>query len=278
MEQAFRMNELDRNTPEPYETPPPRRPYRPPIGVPGPRDDRRTGILLSFALHALVILLLTAPVILARAVDVTPPEGAGGAGPAGGGGGGNRGDNGKPAQERLRFLRIAPPVASPAVEMPPVLPTPPTVTPPVETQQSKPIPEPSETALAPTGTGGSGSDGTAGMGPGSGGGTGSGVGTGTGSGTGPGTGGGTAEIHPPTLTQLALLPLPVPSKVRPYRMVASFDVDENGNAKLIGFNPSKDNGYNRRILEMLREIRFRPAVRGDGTPVRDTAVITAIAP
>jgi hypothetical protein len=61
-------------------------------------------------------------------------------------------------------------------------------------------------------------------------------------------------------------------------MLAYFDVDTNGVAKLLGFNPSKDDGYNRRIREMLLEIRFRPAVRVDGRPVRDTAKITYTAP
>ena len=77
---------------------------------------------------------------------------------------------------------------------------------------------------------------------------------------------------------LTILPIPVPSKVRPYTLIAYFDVDTLGNATLLSFNPSKDGGYNRRIKEMLGEIRFRPAVRPDGRPVRDTAQISAIAP
>jgi hypothetical protein len=77
---------------------------------------------------------------------------------------------------------------------------------------------------------------------------------------------------------LTILPIPVPSKVRPYTLVATFDVDTLGNATLLGFNPSKDGGYNKRIREMLSEIKFRPAVRADGRPVRDTAQISAIAP
>ena len=121
--------------------------------------------------------------------------------------------------------------------------------------------------------------GTAGSGPGTGGGVGSGNGTGRGSGNGPGTGGGSAEIYPPTVVALTILPIPVPSKVRPYTLVAYFDVDTLGNATLLSFNPSKDGGYNKRIREMLAEIRFRPAVRAtDGRPVRDTAQISAVAP
>ena len=55
-------------------------------------------------------------------------------------------------------------------------------------------------------------------------------------------------------------------------------MDTLGNATLLSFNPSKDANYNRRIKEMLSEIRFRPATRADGRPVRDTAQISAVAP
>ena len=109
---------------------------------------------------------------------------------------------------------------------------------------------------------------------------GSGTGTGRGSGNGPGTGAGNDDstIYPPTTVVLAILPLPIPNKVRPYKLVAYFEVDTLGNSKLLSFNPSKDNGYNRRVREMLSEIRFRPAVRGNGRPVLDTAVVTMEAP
>jgi hypothetical protein len=122
---------------------------------------------------------------------------------------------------------------------------------------------------------GSGNDGTRGNGPGRGGGEGSGIGTGRGSGTGPGTGGGDGTIHPPTVIAIPILPLPIPNKVRPYKMVAQFEVDSTGSARLIGFTPSRDSGYNRRIREMLLEIRFRPAVTLDGRPVKAIAVVTA---
>jgi len=145
------------------------------------------------------------------------------------------------------------------------------------------VPEPTAVSVGtriptPGVGGGTGSDGSGGTGPGTGGGVGSGVGTGRGSGTGPGTGGGPGDIYPPQVTNLAILPIPVPSKVRPYKLVAYFEVDESGNAKLLRFNPSNDSGYNRKIRLMLAEVRFRPAVRQDGTPVRDTTWITAEAP
>jgi hypothetical protein len=58
-------------------------------------------------------------------------------------------------------------------------------------------------------------------------------------------------------------------------MVAQFEVDSLGNARLLGFNESRDSGYNKRIRQMLAEIRFRPAVTMDGRPVKAIAVVTA---
>jgi len=61
-----------------------------------------------------------------------------------------------------------------------------------------------------------------------------------------------------------------------YHLIAYFDVDEKGNAKLLGFNPSRDGSYNRKLRDVLQALRFRPGVRGDGTPVRDTVDIQFI--
>ena len=89
-----------------------------------------------------------------------------------------------------------------------------------------------------------------GAGPGSGGGVGSGIGTGTGTSVGPGTGGGPAGAYPPTPTQFFLPPLPAPSSLKGYHLIAFFDVDEKGNATLLGFNPSRDDGYNRKLRDV----------------------------
>lgn len=141
------------------------------------------------------------------------------------------------------------------------------------TPQAVPAPQPS---AAGPGAAGSGTSGTAGAGPGSGGGVGSGIGSGTGSSVGPGSGGGPAGSYPPTPTQFFLPPLPAPASVRGYHLVAWFDVDEKGNATLLGFNPSRDGGYNRKLRDVLLSLRFRPGVRADGTPVRDTVDIQFI--
>jgi periplasmic protein TonB len=271
-----------------------RPPLRPPVGIPSRGESRRTGTIASILLHALIFFLVVAPpVFIAATLDYDPKQGAGGPGPAGGGGGGSQGTGGvQSLRERLQYMVLpkatvpTPPVPvtpppKPVVEKKPEPPKPP---PPEPTPPAPPAPPTPPTpvttdasVVAGTG-GGSGKDGTAGSGSGSGGGVGSGVGTGKGSGVGPGTGGGSDAIYPPAVVSLPILPLPVPGKVRPYKMVAYFEVDTLGNAKLLAFNPSNDGGYNKRIKEMLGEIRFRPATRVNGRPVVDTAVVTAEAP
>ena len=77
-------------------------------------------------------------------------------------------------------------------------------------------------------------------------------------------------------TQFFLPPLPAPSSLKGYHLIAYFDVDEKGNAKLLGFNQSRDGGYNRKLRDVLQSLRFRPGVRADGTPVRDTVDIQFI--
>jgi protein TonB len=258
----------------------PRRPYRPPIGIPLPRQNKAGSAIASVLLHALIIFLLVGPII-AHDILVRQSEGAGGKGPAGGGGGGRRGG----APERATYVEMAPPPPPPAQKAP--TPTPQVIPPPVvkppeprpQLTPADPIPLATSTPLlAVAGTGGTGNDGSNGSGPGRGGGIGSGEGTGRGSGNGPGTGGGAGRVYPPYVTNLALLPIPVPSRVRPYTMTAVFEVDETGHARLLHFNETRDADYNKKIRAMLQEVRFRPAVRADGTPVKDTTSIIASAP
>lgn len=268
---------------------PVRRPYRPPIGVPVAGEPRARATLISVALHVVLFFAVLAPTLFlsSRIVEVAQ-QGAGGPGPVGGGGGGDRGEGRRArlpfVQERLDYLRVQAPEPVPKKEETPTPRIEPPKPPPPPPVEEAPAPAPAVAAAigdsasgstTGTGTSGTGSDGSAGDGPGRGGGVGSGVGTGRGSSTGPGRGGGSGDIYPPTVVALPILPLPIPTKVRPYKMVARFEVDEEGNAKLLEFNPSRDAGYNRRIREMLAEIRFRPAVGLDGRPVRAIAVVTA---
>jgi len=216
-----------------------------------------------------VILFLIITPIVTTDFRREPTVGGGGPGPAGGGGGGSGGASSR--QERLEFIRVRP---SPAAATPKVTtlvppPKPPEVKKP-EASVTPATPAVTDPLLTPASGSGPGTAGTSGAGPGTGGGIGSGVGTGTGSSVGPGTGGGPGKDYPPTLRDLFIPPLPAPSRIKPYHLIAWFDVDEKGNASLISFNQSRDGGYNRRLTEVLRSLRFRPGVKADGTPMRDT--------
>ena len=245
-----------------------RRAYRAPAGLPGRREHWRAGVVVSFAFHALIVLLIVAPFAFMKELALIE-QGAGGEGPAGGGGGGTRG-TGSTRHEALRYVTVAP--AATATPAPAVVP------PPEQPKVDVPLPQlpelepPKVSQLLPlTGVGGgTGTDGSTGTGPGSGGGVGTGVGTGTGSATGPGTGGGRQANHPPTPTEMFIPPMPVPRSARGMHIVAQFDVDETGRVRGIEFTRTPDRGYNRRLQEVLEGYRFRPGTGPDGRPVRMT--------
>jgi periplasmic protein TonB len=264
--------------------------YRPPLGIPQGRENRRLGVVVSVALHVIFALLLVVPFVTHVVTPIL--QGAGGPGPSGGGGGGRGGTGGAPPQsrnEQLRYIQVAPeaPRAPETVVTPPprpvVLPKPaetprPTPTPPPKPDSAaaaKPQPAP-DVAAAPGSGGGSGTDGTTGSGSGSGGGTGSGAGTGRGSGVGPGTGGGAQTNYPPLPVEMFLPPMPIPDRLRGFRMIAEFDIDELGRVVSFTFTETRDGGYNRRLREVLRSIRFRPGSRPDGKPIRMKAQIEYI--
>jgi protein TonB len=281
---------MDDISPPTHDPPAPgiRRPrFRVPLGMPVRDEGRRAGAVVSIVIHALIIGLLIVPFFLPTSVIERMQQGAGGAGPAGGGGGGSRGTGGGTV-ETLRFVKVTTqqvptPSTLPAITTPvpppvPVVPPPKPVTPPTSQPQDQAVKTPAPPAAAPSAVagagGGSGADGSAGAGPGSGGGVGSGTGTGRGSSNGPGTGGGTATNYPPQPVAMYLPPIPVPSALRGFKLVADFDVDSTGRVVEFKFTPSPDGSYNRQIASTLRSLRFRPGTRPDGTPVRMMAQIT----
>jgi hypothetical protein len=262
---------------EPHDPSTERRPLRLPIEMPRPagvRDSRALGLSVSVAVHVLIVLALVLPFAFSPAVRSAIARGAGGAGPAGGGGGRGGSMANMRDRERLRFVRVAPAAQPPPTQVdskPPVVPPPqpqPEPTP-IETPPAKPPEEPQPEQQVSTATGaGTGNEGSGGAGPGSGGGVGSGIGTGRGSAMGPGTGGGADSVYPPTMIETFLPPYPIPSKIRPYELIASFEIDSTGRIVAFEFNETRDRGYNRKLRETLTRIRFRPGVRADGTPVR----------
>ena len=243
----------------------------------GAREQSRVSAIISFALHVLIVGLLILPALLSSSVRSAVARGAGGAGPAGGGGG-SGGLFG--TRETLHYLRVAPdPVPPQVTPLPkptptPVVPKPAEVKPPTPQVQPQATPPPTDAAPATGGAAGTGNtNGAGGAGPGTGGGIGSGVGTGTGSANGPRTGGGADSVYPPQPTQVFIPPTPIPAKIRPFTLVAQFDVDSSGKVLSVDFNETRDGGYNKKLREQLARIRFRPAVKRDGTPIRATAQI-----
>jgi hypothetical protein len=261
--------------------------YRPPIGIPSAvAEPTWKGTAASVALHALIIALILAPLAAPAVFPEILNQGAGGPGPAGGGGGGRRGTGGESIEERVNYVRPAAPAApDPTRLQPPVEekkpdpvtpPTPPA--PAVDIKTDVKVPDIAATVSAVRGTGGgTGSDGTNGSGPGSGGGVGSGVGTGRGTGEGPGTGGGPGTIYKPSPVNVVVPPMGLAQRFCPYAPKAYFDVDEKGGTTLVALQPpSRDRDFQKKMLAALRDYRFRPATRLDGTPVRDTAEVELI--
>jgi hypothetical protein len=265
-----------------------RRRELPALSLPRAREDRRASALLSLLLHVAIVMLLVTPFAIHHAI-IEQEQGAGGPGPAGGGGGGHGGTGGVADQsERLRFVQVAPQPANPAPQTvpEPVVP-PPTPVPTPEPVKVEPIPtveakiavDPPvptklpDVAATPGSGGGSGHDGTNGSGPGTGGGVGTGIGTGRGAGVGPGTGGGNQVNYPPQPIEFFLPPLPPPDKVRGFHLVAEFDVDETGRVRSFDFTPTRDGDYNKKLQDVMRNMRFRAGTRPDGTPIRMKAQI-----
>jgi periplasmic protein TonB len=250
----------------------PRTKYRPPLGLPLRRDGR-WGDIVSLVVHALIVLLVLAP-LFEHDVKLVAMMGAGGAGPVGGGGGGHRGTGGQDLGERLRFFSTAPapqpaspPLASPQPAKPVIPPPPAPPEPQLPVVAAVDVPALPTTAPVVGTGGGTGNDGTGGTGPGTGGGVGTGIGTGKGSGAGPGSGGEGGKIYPAT-SDYAIMPLmDKPASVRGKKLKLSFSIDERGKVLRVEFESTGDRSYDKQLRAKLLEYRFRPAHTLDGTPV-----------
>jgi periplasmic protein TonB len=257
----------------------------PALGMPMPGRRRRLATVVSVGLHILMVWLLLRPEALR---NLNPDleiieQGGGGPGPAGGGGGGTRGTGG------VKYIQVAPPpepVAAPQVApiLPPIQQV---VEPPKPVLPEPVVPQMELPKLATTDPkaeikvespiigigGGTGNDGTKGNGPGTGGGVGTGVGTGRGSGVGPGTGGGNLNYYPCSIIEMPIFPTPIPAKIRGFKVIANFDVDERGKLVKFEFTPSKDGGYNRKLNDLFKTFRFRAGSTLEGVPKRTTCQI-----
>jgi len=238
-------------------------------GMPRSRPSRSSAaVALLVHLGLGLLLIRLAPT---RNLSYEPP--AGPPGPddrSGGGGGGGRGIE-------IRFVALAPPPPAP---MPvPIVPPPPPVQPTV-TETPTPVPAPVDSMPSKPSTGtasGSGSGAGTGTGTGSGTGSGSGSGSGKGSGNGSGEGPGSGEggkARPPEPRQLILPPPDVPKPLRGVTMSVTFMVGPEGRVDDVRFSPEPDDrGFARKLEEVMRNYRFRPARGLDGLPIAGTFTV-----
>src|SRR6266550_3362597 len=222
--------------------------HAPGARLPVGRGRVRTGTVVSFALHALILFAF-----LWRTTDIF--GGGHGRGPRGGGGGG------RPA---ATFFTLPPPSGPPQqFEVPAV---------PVVAVSDIPLPDPVQLDLpqvtlprevAPVGQG-------PGSGPGTGGGQGTGVGPGTGSDVGPGTGGEGDYIQRADLRG-SILPPPCLRG----RYTVRFWVAADGHVSRVEVTPTlRDGGCRQEMQERMMGYQFRPALNLNGRPVPDIRDIT----
>jgi len=258
------------------------------LALPTPRR-RYGGLLLSIALHVLIVWLAvrTGERIWSRTLAPGDPALA----PGGGGGGGGGVSTvayitlpSAPTVVLPRQTTVTPPAVRPRVEPEKA----PAVPPPVPAAEvPRPPPEPSDTQpRAPaTGSAGPAAATSAGAGPGTGGGAGGGagqgIGPGQGGGAGPGAGGGGqgGMIRPPELRDLAFPFDTPPKELRGASLAVTFWVRVDGAVERYEVDPAiSDRDYARKFDEVIRAFRFTPARAPDGTRVAGTTTVTFTLP
>jgi protein TonB len=249
--------------------------------VPPPARPRRAlELVVSLALHLLVVLAA-----VRAGQQLWAPTLAPGAGPGlPGGGGGGGGGGGADASPRMVYILPPPPpepavVAvqtpppEPAVVPPPVPPAPP-VRPATDSVPRKPA---SDSTATGTGAGkgpGEGPGEGPGAGGGTGGGTGGGIGAGKGTGTGPGTGGAGGTITPPVWSAGALPFGQTPKALRGRRIDVTFWVGADGRvAEVAVAPPIADVNYLKYFEQVMLTFRFRPARDPSGAAVPGTVTM-----
>ena len=256
------------------------------LSLPG-RRRRYGGLLLSIALHALIVFLAvrSGERLWSRALAPGDPALAPGGG--GGGGGGTRvAYITLPSAPKVAIPRqtaVTPPPARERVEpeKPAAVPPPPAAEAPTPLPQpidSQP-PAPTAGAQGPAIAAGPGAG--PGTGGGAGGGAGEGLGPGQGGGTGPGAGGGGrgGSIRPPELRDLAFPFDTPPKELRGASLAVTFWVRVDGQVERYEVEPAiSDRDYARKFDEVIRAFRFTPARAPDGTVVAGTTTVTFTLP
>jgi len=250
-----------------------------PSADPALRRRSRLALIVSVLLHLVTILILLPRLDTLGPMAETPVQGPVSSG-RGGGGGGQGGTE-------MRYIAMAPVAAATTATPQPVVPPPPPPVPEIE-PLPPPAPPPAPVASAVDTTrpvaagsdtaGRTGGGAAAGTGPGSGGGSGGGQGTGRGTGvgggSGPGTGGEGGTARPPEPRQL-IIPPEFPRSLRGMRIAVTFWVAADGRVQRVEFDPEvPDRGYARRLEEVMRDYRFRPARDENGRAVAGTTKVT----
>lgn len=234
-----------------------------------PRPSRRAeGLVVSLALHALVIaLVIWGPL---KHVVRIPPPGTPGLLTGGGGGGGG-------GVREVRYISL--PVSRPPSATPPAVP--PVVTPVAAELPSPPAEAAARADSAPATAAPAGGL-APGVGPGAaggtGGGVGGGVGRGTGAGVGPGTGGGGGPAgRAPEWTYGTFWFGDTPKELRGAELRVTWYLLESGRVARVEVDPPiRDRDFARQFLERAESFRFRPARSPDGTPVAGVITMTFI--
>ncbi len=263
---------------------------------------RRSALLLSIAVHALIVATLVWHGDRLR--ERLPAPGARLPFGIGGGGGGGRGGEGN----RVAYITLPPaapeqaaPVMSPPVRTRPKAVAKPVAKPPEAVPPTISKPEQSPTAIAPDsaphpvdtaatdtapavaaiGTAPAGGGGAPGAGPGTDGGSGTGQGPGRGSGRGPGAGPGTrgggegGVGAAPEPRQLVLPPDDVPRELRGHALQVTFWVGASGRVERVAVAPPIGNGkFARKFEDTMRNYRFRPARSPAGSAVAGSTTLT----
>jgi hypothetical protein len=68
-------------------------------------------------------------------------------------------------------------------------------------------------------------------------------------------------------------PFPPPQSARGKSYTATFILDERGKIERITLTALDDRGYTRDVMARLRQTRFTPALKADGTPTRSVWVL-----
>lgn len=252
---------------------------RPPVPPPTLRlpRARRSPLAAAGSLVGHVILLLLVFGVARAGQPLVQQDGEDYLSPDGGGGGGGGG-------QQVALLAL------PAPEVPEAKPVPvvertevpqPVVTPPPVEMPTEIPPLTLEDPPAPLDTIPRTADSAAtGGGPGTGGGVGTGAGTGTGPGvgpgSGPGSGGGTGGLaRPPEPRQMILPPFDYPRTMRGRTIAVTFFVEDDGRVARVTFAPEvPDRGFAKKLEDVMRAYRFRPARSAEGGPIPGTTTVS----